>query len=149
MPFKMKKGFTLVEVLVGSAVFLTVAISAYGAYAGIFKLANLNQTRMLAVGLADEQFEMIRNMSYSNIGIMSGVPSGLLPASTTLTRGGVAFNVGYTVRDVDLPFDGVFGSSTNNDTAPADNKFVQISISCPLCQNFNTINVSGQVAPKT
>jgi prepilin-type N-terminal cleavage/methylation domain-containing protein len=143
-----KKGFTLIETLVGAAVFLIVAIAAYGAYTGVFKLASLNQTRMLAVGLADEQFEMIRNLPYSDIGIVNGIPRGVLPASTTVMRGGVNFNVVYTIRDVDLPFDGTFGSTTNNDTAPADNKFVQISIQCPTCQNFSPVEVAGQVAPK-
>jgi prepilin-type N-terminal cleavage/methylation domain-containing protein len=148
MLFNMKKGFTLIEVLVGAAVFLTVATAAYGAYTGIFRLANLNQARMLAVSLADEQFEMVRNMSYTNIGIINGIPSGVLPASTTLVRGGISFGVVYTVRDVDLPFDGTFGSSTNNDTSPADEKFVQVAVSCPTCQSFVPVVVTGQIAPK-
>jgi len=145
----MKKGFTLIETLVGAAVFLIVAIAAYGAYVGVFQLANLNQSRIIAVNLVDEQFEMIRNMPYSNIGILNGVPSGVLPASTTVVRGGVTFEVDYTIRDVDLPFGGTFGSTTNNDTSPADNKFIQISASCLSCQNnFTPIVISGQVAPK-
>ena len=144
----MKKGFTLIETLVGAAVFLVVAVAAYGAYTGVFQLANLNQSRILAVNLADEQFEMIRNMPYSNIGIVNGVPSGALPASTTLVRGGVTFNVDYTIRDVDLPFDGTIGSTTDKDTSPADNKFVQISVDCPTCKNFKPITIAGQVAPK-
>jgi len=144
----MKKGFTLIETLVGAAVFLVVAVAAYGAYTGVFQLANLNQSRILAVGLADEQFEMIRNMPYSNIGIVNGSPSGSLPASTTIIRGGVNFNVSYTIQNKDLPFDGTIGSTTNNDTSPADNKFVQISVDCPTCKNFIPITISGQIAPK-
>ena len=146
--FKKQRGFTLIETLVGAAVFLIVSVAAYGAYTGVFRLANLNQVRLLAVGLADEQFEMIRNLPYSNIGIINGIPRGVLPASTTLSRGGINFTVAYTIRDVDLPFDGVFGSTTNNDTAPADNKFVQISIQCATCQNFVPVVISGQIAPK-
>lgn len=142
------KGFTLIETLVGAAVFLVVAIASYNAYVSIFRLANLNQTRLLAVNLADEQFETIRNMPYSQIGITNGIPSGVLPASTTFARGGITFNVGFTVRDVDLPFDGIFGSSTNNDTSPSDNKFVQVSVNCSSCLNFMPVVVTGQIAPK-
>ena len=144
----MNKGFTLIETLVGAAVFLVVAVAAYGAYTGIFQLANLNQSRLLAVNLADEQFEMIRNMPYSNIGIINGDPKGFLPASTTMIRGGVTFSIIYTVRDIDLPFDGIIGSSTNNDTSPADNKFIQIEVDCSTCKDFKPVTISGQVAPK-
>ena len=44
----MKKGFTLVEVLVGTAVFLVVALAAYGAYVSLIRLANADQARLLA-----------------------------------------------------------------------------------------------------
>ena len=144
----MKKGFTLIETLVGAAVFVTVAVAAYSAYSGVFQLANLNQSRILAVNLADEQFEMIRNMPYSNIGTLTGIPRGSLPATTTLTRGGVIFSVSYSIQNIDLPFDGTFGSTTNNDTAPADNKRIQVSVSCPSCKSFTPVIVTGQVAPK-
>jgi len=144
----MKKGFTLIETLVGAAVFLVVAVAVYGAYTEVFKLANLNQSRILAVNLADEQFEVIRNMPYSDVGIVNGDPSGILPASTTMVRGGVTFNVAYTIRNVDLPFDGTFGSTTNNDIVPDDNKFIQISVACSTCENFTPVVIAGQIAPK-
>jgi prepilin-type N-terminal cleavage/methylation domain-containing protein len=138
-----RRGFTLVEIVVGSAVFLVVAMAIYGAYTSLFQLVHLDQARILAVDLADEQFEIIRNMPYAEIGIVNGVPSGVLPATTTIIRGGTTFNVTYTVRDVDL---GIFSSPT--DPYPADNKFVQVNIACPTCQNFTPVNISGQVAPK-
>lgn len=144
----LKKGFSLIEVLISSAVFLIVAIMAYSSFASIFKLANTNQTRMLATNLADEQFEIIRNMPYSNIGIVNGIPRGTIPASQTLVRGGISFTSNVTVRNIDLPFDGQLGSTTMNDMSPADNKLVEIEINCSTCENFQPIILSGQVAPK-
>ena len=47
-------GFTLVEVLVGTSLFLIVAAAVYGTYASLLKLANANQAHILAVELADE-----------------------------------------------------------------------------------------------
>jgi len=144
----MKRAFTLIEVLVGSAVFLTVAMAAYGAYAGIFKLATANQDRIVAVDLANEQFEMIRNMPYSEIGIVDGIPEGVLPATTTLVRGGITFSLSYVIRNIDLPFDGLIGSTTDNDPSPDDNKLVQVTVTCPSCQSFSPVIVSAQIAPK-
>lgn len=143
----MKKGFTLVEVLVGSAVFVVVAIAAYGAYAGVFKLANLNQMKVIAVQLANEQFEIARNMTYDDIGIVNGIPNGTLQGVQTLTRGGMTFTVTTIIRNIDLPADGLIGG-TPNDLTPADNKLMQITVSCASCQSFGPIVLSGQIAPK-
>jgi len=52
---KHNRGFTLIEVLVGAAVFLVVAFAAYNAYVTLIRLANANQARLIAVELADEQ----------------------------------------------------------------------------------------------
>jgi len=141
-------GFSLVEVIVGAAIFLIVAIAAYGAFTSLFQMANGNQSRVLATELADEQFEIIRNIPYANIGIVSGIPNGTIPGNQDIIRGGITFHVSYTIRDIDLPFDGTFGSSTNNDLSPADNKFVQIAVTCPSCQDFQPVSIVGQIAPK-
>jgi prepilin-type N-terminal cleavage/methylation domain-containing protein len=142
------RGFSLIEVIVGSAIFLVVAIAGYGAFTSLFQLANGNQERVIAVELANEQFEIIRNMPFSNIGIVSGIPNGTIVDNQSIVRGGVTFNIDYTIRDVDLPFDGQVGSTTNNDLSPADAKFVQINVTCASCQDFQPVTISGQIAPK-
>ncbi|MBP6858938.1 MAG: prepilin-type N-terminal cleavage/methylation domain-containing protein [Candidatus Pacebacteria bacterium] len=143
-----KNGFTLVEVLVGSAVFLIIALAAYNAYISLFNLVNLSQYKVMAVALANEQFEIARNMPYGDVGIVNGIPKGKIPSSQTLIRGGVTFDVDAIVRNIDLPFDGQIGSTTN-DTSPADNKLVQITVSCAGCENMKPFTVIGQVAPKS
>jgi prepilin-type N-terminal cleavage/methylation domain-containing protein len=146
--FPNSRGFTLVEVLVGSAVFLIVALAAYNAYISLFNLVNLSQNKIMAVALANEQFEIARNMPYSDVGIVNGIPNGKIPASQTLVRGGTTFSVDTIVRNIDLPFDGQIGSTTN-DTSPADNKLVQITITCDGCKNMQPFTVTGHVAPKS
>ncbi|OHA23924.1 MAG: hypothetical protein A3B11_00340 [Candidatus Taylorbacteria bacterium RIFCSPLOWO2_01_FULL_44_26] len=145
--FKNKKGFTLVEVIVGSAVFLVIAIGAYNAYVGLFKLVDLGQYRVLAVSLANEQFELARNMPYSDVGVQNSIPVGLIPHQQTLVRGGVTFSVTSTVRNVDLSFDGTIGG-VPNDLSPADNKLLEITVSCSDCRGMAPITLSGRVAPK-
>ena len=75
-------GFSLIEVIVGSALFLVVAMAAYGAYTSLFQVAQANQTKLLALALASEQLETIRGMSH-----------GALPATQDVVRGGVPFTV--------------------------------------------------------
>ena len=145
--YNFKNGFTLVEVLVGSAIFLIIALAAYNAYVGLFKLINLSQYKVLAVSLANERFEIARNMPYEDVGIVNSIPNGEIPHTQTLVRGGVSFVVTTTVRNIDLPFDGTIGGSPN-DISPADNKLVEVDVSCDGCNGMKPVTLTGQVAPK-
>lgn len=145
---KRKKGFTFLEVIVGTALFLVIALAGYQAYTTLFILASANQYKILAIELADEQFEIVRNMPYNNIGIVNGIPNGVIPGVQAITRGGVAFTVTTTIRNIDLPFDGIAGSSTKPDLSPADNKFVSLTITCASCKNFPPMTLTTEVAPQ-
>ncbi len=144
----MKKGFTLVEILVGVAVFLLIATSAYEAYLGLFNLVNVNQYKIMALNLANERFEVIRNLSYSDVGEISGIPSGKILHVESFVRGGITFIATTTIRNVDLPFDGTIGG-TPNDLSPADNKMVEVEIGCPSCKKFTPVDLTTTIAPKS
>ena len=140
------RGFTLIEAVVGSAVFLIIAMAAYQAYAGIFKLVEVDQNRVLAIELANEQFEIIRDLPYASIGVPNGIPSGVVPQNQTLVRGGITFNVSTIIRNVALNLGAQSASSTAS-TTPAE-KLVEVTITCPTCSNFAPIVLTTQVAPK-
>jgi len=142
-----KRGFTLIETVVSVGVFLVIATASYHAYLGLFTLINQNQYKIIALNLANEQFEIVRNLSYSDVGIVGGVPNGKIPHIQNLIRSNISFVVTSTIRNVDLPFDGQIGSTTN-DLSPADNKSVEVEIDCPLCKNFTPISLTTRVAPK-
>lgn len=145
---KKNKGFTLVETLVGVAVFLIIATASYQAYISLFSLINANQYKILALNLANEQFEIIRNLPYADVGIQSGIPNGKIPRTQNITRGNVNFTVITTIKNVDLPFDGQIGSSTRPDLSPADNKLVEVEIDCDSCKGYNPVTLTTTVAPK-
>jgi prepilin-type N-terminal cleavage/methylation domain-containing protein len=145
--FSKKSGFTLIETLVGAAVFLMISTAAYQAYVSLFKLISQNQYKINALNLANEQFEIARNMPYADIGIQGGIPNGKLAHLQTVTRGNIPFLVTTTVRNVDQAFDGILGGSPN-DLSPADNKLVEIEVSCPTCEYNSPIVLSTNVAPK-
>jgi prepilin-type N-terminal cleavage/methylation domain-containing protein len=130
-------GFTLIEVVVGSALFLVVAMAAYGAYTSLFQVAQLNQTKFLAIALADEQLEIIRNMPYVNVGLTTGIPQGTLLRTQTLVRGNVYFTVTLTIRNINL----------STSTYQASSKLVEVEVSCPTCKNFQPVTLTGQVSP--
>ncbi|MFM2357336.1 MAG: hypothetical protein RJA61_73 [Candidatus Parcubacteria bacterium] len=141
------KGFTLVETLVAVSVFIIISLSAYQAYIGLLKAVQLSRIKLAASNLANEQFEIVRNMPYSDVGISGGLPSGVIPYTQNLTRDTHNFTVTATVRNIDQPFDGTIGGDPN-DLSPADNKLVEFIISCATCTNFNPTSFTSVVAPK-
>jgi len=132
-----KLGFSLIEVLVGTALFLIVAMAFYGAFTSLIQLAEGSQSRTAAVQLADEQFEIIRNMPYLSVGLTNGIPQGILPQTQTVTRGGSVFTVNLTVRNINL----------SSSTVQASDRLVEVNIACDLCKDFQPITLTGQVSP--
>lgn len=142
-----KKGFSLVELVVGVAVFTVICVSIYSAYTSIFDSVQTSRGKLDAVDLANEQFEIIRNLPYAEVGISGSIPSGVLVHNQTLVRGKTTFDVTTTVRNVDDPFDGTLGGSPN-DLSPADFKLVEVEVNCVTCKNFTPIILTTRVAPK-
>jgi len=130
-------GFTLIETIVGLAIFLIVATAVYSSFTSLMRLANNNQARNIAVQLAAEQFEIIRNMPYISIGLATGIPLGVLPQTQTLNRGGITFNVLLTIRNINL----------STSTVQASGKLVEVEVDCPGCKNFETITLTGHISP--
>ncbi len=141
------RGFTLVETLVSAAVFAIVAVGIYNAYTAVLSVITVSRAKVVAMDLANEEFEIIRNMPYANVGLVSGIPLGVIAPVQTLTRSGYTFTATTTIRNIDDPFDGTLGGSPN-DLSPADSKLIEIEIGCATCKNFQPIFVNTRVAPK-
>ncbi len=144
---KTKSGFTLVETLVGVFIFLIISTSLYQAYLNILHLTQAARLKGLAAMVANQQLEIAHNLPYDSIGILNGLPSGLIPRNQTITASGIDFQITTTVRSVDDPFDGVIGG-TPNDLSPADSKLVEVLVGCDTCRNFVPFEVTTTIAPK-
>ncbi len=142
-----QKGFSLVELIVGSALFAMIAVGVYQAYASLTMLISASRVKVTATDLLNEQFELIRNLPYDKVGIAGGLPVGVLNHIDTYPRDNGTFTITRTIRSIDDPFDGMIGSSPN-DLSPADYKLVELEVSCAGCKNFAPISVTTRVSPK-
>lgn len=141
-------GFTLVEMLVAVSIFAVLSFAMYQGYAEILATTKVLRTRTVATNLANEQFEIARNLPYEDIGTVGGVPAGVLQQSQIITREGIDFTVTTTVRNIDLPFDGTIGGIPD-DLSPADNKMLEIEIACDTCESFQGLKFNTNIAPES
>jgi prepilin-type N-terminal cleavage/methylation domain-containing protein len=147
MKIKTNKGFSLVEVIVAATVFAVVAMAIYQGFISITNLVALSREKIVAVDLINSEFELVRNLSYANVGLQTGIPHGVLLATSTVSKDGKTFDVVRTIRNIDDPFDGTIGGSPN-DLSPADYKMIQIKISCENCKNPVNLEAVSNIAPK-
>jgi prepilin-type N-terminal cleavage/methylation domain-containing protein len=140
-----KAGLTLIEVIIATAVFLLFALGMYMSYEALHSAMRLARYNALAVDLANARFEIIKNLPYSDVGTVGGIPSGVIPVSENVESDNINFLVTTTIINIDDPFD---GTAATGDLFPNDYKLVEVSISCTTCHNFNPVNITGLIAPR-
>lgn len=147
--YAQQNGFTLIEVVVGIALFAMFAVGVYSAVSYILQSSYVSRVQFQQIEVANEQLELARNLPYDHVGVVGGIPSGVLPQSKTVVKSGTSFLVKNYVRNIDDPFDGTLGGAPN-DTAPADYKKVQIEVTCLTCAIApkNPAIISTNIAPK-
>lgn len=109
-----EKGFTFVETLVGIAMFVTILSGIYGGFVFALRMTNANKAAATALTIANHRIEMIRNLPYSDVGVLGGIPVGTLSASEVISRNDVNFTVDISVVYIDDIFDDVAPTDTLN-----------------------------------
>ena len=130
-----------------TAVFSIVVMAIFQGIFSINALVSASRDKVAAIDLINGEFELIRNLSFTNVGLQSGIPRGVLLATSTATKDGRQFYITRTIRNIDDPFDGTIGGSPN-DLSPADYKMVQINVSCQACKNPLNFSAVSNISPK-
>lgn len=122
-----KSGFTLIEALVFLFIFTTTVFTFYETMTiGMVAMAN-SKARIGAIKLANEKMEMIRNIDYSNIGIVDGNPEGIIASSEDdVIRGDRHYYINTVVQYVDDDLDGKMEDADSE--RPDDYKSVRITV---------------------
>lgn len=139
-------GLSLINALVGITMITIAGLGIYALFSFTLKILGENRSRTTATEVANEKMELIRNLSYPDIGTIGGVPSGAIPQNEAIIRNSIFFNVNTQIFYVDDPFDGLQGGDPN-DTLNTDYKRVKITISWPGVSFSKPVIVSTLVAP--
>lgn len=144
---KLNRGVSFLETLIALALLAIFSAGIYRAFQTVLIVTEQARETTLVTGLLNERAEFIRNLAYSSVGVIGGVPGGVLSPQETFQRNGETFTVNNTVRNIDDPFDGTV-TSTPADSAPADYKLIELSAVCTTCKSRMTVIRTLKAAPK-
>lgn len=106
-----EQGFGIIEVLITAFIIGVVVTGLFGLFILAMRSAQESERRVVAVALANERAEMIRNLPYADVGTTGGIPSGSIAQQETIERNSLSYTVKTDIRYVDDPFDGTAGGS--------------------------------------
>jgi len=139
-----KKGFTLIDVLIGVALILIIFVGIFGAFRMGMKTIEQSRNGITASSIANHQIELIRNLPYGSIGIQGEFPDGTLEASTSI----IINNVEYLIeRRIDFVVDSTDGVTLPEDDCPNDYKRVKVKVSW-TGRFEGEVEISTDISPK-
>lgn len=97
-------GFTLVEIVIATAVILIAAVGLLGLSVMTTTVGNASKARSVATAEAGSYIEGLRALPYDQIGVVGGANGsivGTMPATTTVARNGYSITLVPTITWVD------------------------------------------------
>lgn len=138
-------GSTLLDVVVGTAILLTVFVGFFGVLQLGTRLATDNKSRTGALALALERIEFIRSLDYASVGTSGGDPLGTLAQNEAIVLNGISYNRRTHIVWIDDPKDGTGGSDSNGVTN--DYKRVKIEVTWQGQTGQRSSSIVSDVTP--
>ncbi len=140
-------GFTLIEVLVGTALLVIIFSGLFAAYRLGLRVVQTSKNKIAAVSIANAQIEKIRNLSYESVGTIGAalpLARGILEETAVQTIDGAAFTIATQVKFVSDASDGVGAEDSCN----LDYKKANVTVS--WTGNYEgSVEFSTNIAPET
>lgn len=139
-------GFSLVEVVVASAILLLFFGGLLSGVKLMVELIGHSKAETGARSLALAKMEYIRSLNYETIGTVDGVPSGVIPQTSTTTLNGIIYTERVLVLYVDRPEDGLEVSDENG--VLEDSKRVKVEYTWSVRGQEKSIFLVTDISPK-
>lgn len=124
-----KRGFTFIDVIVGTALVLIIFMGIFSAYQLGMKVVGQSKNKITATALANEQIEKIRNLPYESVGIIDGqlpVAVGVLASSANIFLNNVEY---FIKRNIEYISDEADGIGDEDEGCDLDYKRAEIKVS--------------------
>lgn len=140
-------GFSLVEVIVVSAMSVIVFGALFASYKYSLDLISLSRAKLSALSVANDRMEYFRSLPYDDVGTVAGIPSGSIPQNSTTTLNGIDFRERVLVEYVDDPADGVGASDATG--IVSDYKRLKLEYSWETRGETNKISLVSNIVPRS
>jgi type II secretory pathway pseudopilin PulG len=106
-------GITLIETVMAIVIFGIVSTSLIAVLSSATAADGLSRQRSIALELAQQEVEYVRQLDYSSVGTQGGNPSGVVVATQTKLVAGLWYTLKTRIRWVSDPVPGGFTTSAN------------------------------------
>jgi len=139
-----RDGFTLIEAVLSVFIISILVVAILGMFSFALRLVMENKLLVQAIALGEEKLEIIKNLSYDNVGTVSGIPSGVFPQNEIDNVNGTDYSINYYIVYVDDPADGI----SPTDFSGTDYKKVRMQISWTGPMGNQTQTFVTSISPK-
>ena len=139
------RGISLIDVVVGTFIMLTVFLGLFGAFRISVELVLSTKAKTGAVSLMTEKMETIRSLAYSDVGTVGGIPAGNLPQVEQVTLNGISYTINTLIQYEDAPQDGLDAADENSITA--DYKVVKVEVFWNVKDSSRSTFAVTRIAP--
>lgn len=137
-------GYTLVEILVAIAIMGIFFVAIFSIFSMVLRNSVISESRITATGLANQQLEMIRNLTYDDVATTEGWPQGDIPSSQVKTLN----NINYTINTEVIYFDDPYDSLVPVDTLGSDFKKVKVEVTWDKYESGTPVVLYTDVSPR-
>jgi type II secretory pathway pseudopilin PulG len=110
---KREAGFTLMETLFAIVIFGTVSTALIGVLTSATAADSHSRQKTIALELAQQQIEYIRQLNYRDVGLVDGNPGGVVQETQSKKVIGLWYTLTTSIDFVDDPAPGSYVSSAN------------------------------------
>ena len=140
-----EKGVMLLDVLIGTALMLLVFVGIASVFQLSIDVITNNRARAGAIALLNERMEYLRSLSYTQIGVIGGIPAGNVPQEEVVSLGDLSYTRRTMVLYSDDAADGLGGADQNS--IIADYKTIRVEVIWLSRQGERSITLVGRVSP--
>lgn len=140
-------GFTLIEVVIVSAITALVFGAIFSSFFYSLRLINLSRAKLSAISLANDRMEYFKSLPYDDVGTIGGLVPGTIPQNSTTTLNEINFTEHVLVEYVDDPSDDVSGVDSNAITT--DYKVVRVAYEWEIGGVPGSIMMVTNVVPRS
>lgn len=138
-------GFSLVEAIVVSALITLIFGALLSGVQATLGLLGHAKAEAGARSLAVSRLEYIRSLPYDEVGTLLGIPSGLIPQTSTSTLNGVMYTERVLIQYLDRDEDG-FGVADDNGITE-DSKSIKVEYTWTIRGETKSLSMVSDIIP--